>query len=99
MKNKIKSIWNKIRTLASNTAKKIRGALSALRAAWKRFWYAPRVKLAGQSGEGYVDSAVKIIIALVVGALLLGGLYTLFRATVIPEMTEKVTDMFSYSGT
>lgn len=47
----------------------------------------------------YVDSAIKIIIALVVGALLLGGLYALFKTTVLPTMTEKITEMFSYSGT
>lgn len=56
-------------------------------------------KLAGCTGEGYVDSAIKIIIALVVGALLLGGLYALFKTTVLPTMTEKITEMFSYSGT
>lgn len=56
-------------------------------------------KLAECTGEGYVDSAIKIIIALVVGALLLGGLYALFKTTVLPTMTEKITEMFSYSGT
>ena len=62
--------------------------------------FAPlRKKLAGCTGEGYVDSAIKIIIALVVGALLLGGLYALFKTTVLPTMTEKITEMFSYSGT
>lgn len=62
--------------------------------------FAPlRKKFAGCTGEGYVDSAIKIIIALVVGALLLGGLYALFKTTVLPTMTEKITEMFSYSGT
>ena len=62
--------------------------------------FAPlRKKRAGCTGEGYVDSAIKIIIALVVGALLLGGLYALFKTTVLPTMTEKITEMFSYSGT
>ena len=32
-------------------------------------------KLAERSGEGYVDTAVKILIAVVLGALLLAGLY------------------------
>ena len=35
--------------------------------------------LSDRRGEGYVSSAVKIIIAIVIGALLLGGLYLLFR--------------------
>ena len=59
----------------------------------------PKEACRGCTGEGYVDSAIKIIIALVVGALLLGGLYALFKTTVLPTMTEKITEMFSYSGT
>ena len=45
-----------------------------------------RVKntLLDQHGEGYVDTAVKILIAVVLGALLLAGLYTLFNDTVLP---------------
>ena len=50
------------------------------------------------TAEGYVDSGVKIIIAVVVGGLLLAGLYTLFDSTIIPTMTEKIGDMFSYTG-
>lgn len=34
-----------------------------------------RRKMAERSGEGYVDTAVKILIAVVLGALLLAGLY------------------------
>ena len=32
-------------------------------------------------GENFVDSGIKILIAVVIGALLLGGLYALFGAT------------------
>lgn len=49
--------------------------------------------------EGYVDSGVKILIAVVIGALLLGGLYTLFNSTIMPTVTSKITGLFSYSGT
>ena len=49
-------------------------------------------------GEGYVDSGVKILIAVVIGALLLGGLYVLFDDTIMPTVGEKITDLFSYSG-
>ena len=48
--------------------------------------------------EGYVDSGVKILIAVVIGALLLAGLYTLFNTTIIPNLTTKITQMFSYAG-
>ena len=49
-------------------------------------------------GEGYVDTGVKILIAVVIGALLLAGLYTLFNTTIMPTVTTKVTDLFNYQG-
>ncbi|MBQ7152679.1 MAG: hypothetical protein IJR83_01920 [Clostridia bacterium] len=52
----------------------------------------------GTKGEGYVDTAVKIIIGVVIGGLLLAGLYALFNTTIIPTMTSKITQMFSYGG-
>ncbi len=54
--------------------------------------------LKNRSGEGYVDTGVKIIIGVVIGGLLLAGLYALFNTTVIPNMTTKITNMFSYTG-
>ena len=57
-----------------------------------------RTALVNTTAEGYVDSGVKIIIAVVVGGLLLAGLYTLFDSTIIPTMTEEIGDMFSYTG-
>lgn len=54
--------------------------------------------LANIRGEGYVDTGVKILIAVVIGALLLAGLYTLFNTTIMPTVTAKVTELFSYNG-
>ena len=48
--------------------------------------------------EGYVDSGVKILIAVVIGTLLLAGLYALFNTTIMPTVTQKIKDLFSYSG-
>lgn len=48
--------------------------------------------------EGYVDSGVKILIAVVIGALLLAGLYALFNTTIMPTVTSKITSLFSYNG-
>ena len=36
--------------------------------------------------------------AVVLGALLLAGLYTLFGDTVLPTVTERVEEMFDYKG-
>ena len=45
-------------------------------------------------GENYVDTAVKILIAVVLGALLLAGLYALFGDVVMPTLTQRIQDMF-----
>ena len=57
-----------------------------------------KTALTNNRGEGYVDSGVKILIAVVIGALLLAGLYTLFNTTIMPTVTTKVTELFSYNG-
>ena len=49
-------------------------------------------------GEGYVDSGVKILIAVVIGALLLSGLYTLFDDTIMPTVTTKIQNLFNFAG-
>lgn len=49
-------------------------------------------------GENFVDSGIKILIAVVIGALLLGGLYALFGDTIMPTVTEKVEEMFEFNG-
>jgi hypothetical protein len=54
--------------------------------------------IANKKAEGYVDSGVKILIAVVIGALLLAGLYALFNTTIMPTVTQKVTGLFNYSG-
>ncbi|MEQ3170163.1 DUF6133 family protein [Dysosmobacter welbionis] len=55
-------------------------------------------KLAEQKAEGYVDTAIKILIAVVLGALLLAGLYALFNETVLPTLVRRVQEMFNYAG-
>lgn len=54
--------------------------------------------LSNQQGEGYVDSGVKILIAVVIGALLLASLYALFKDTIVPTVTQKIQGLFNYSG-
>ncbi len=41
---------------------------------------------------------VKILIAVVIGALLLAGLYKLFDKTIMPTVTKKVTELFNFKG-
>ena len=56
------------------------------------------VAVSNVKAEGYVDSGVKILIAVVIGALLLAGLYTLFGDTIMPTVTTKVQELFNYKG-
>lgn len=54
--------------------------------------------VANNSGENYIDSAVKILIAVVLGGLLLAGLYALFGDVVMPTLKSKIQEMFNYKG-
>ena len=54
------------------------------------------ILLTARRGENFVDSGIKILIAVVIGALLLGGLYALFGDTIMPTVTQKVRDMFAF---
>lgn len=54
--------------------------------------------LADRRGEGFVDTAIKILMAVVIGALILAGLYALFGNTILPTLTQRIKDMFNYAG-
>lgn len=58
-----------------------------------------KTALTSKAGEGYIDTGVKIIIGVVVGGVILAGLYALFSTTIIPNLTTKIGNMFNYSGT
>ena len=56
------------------------------------------VAVSNIKAEGYVDSGVKILIAVVIGALLLAGLYALFNDTIMPTVTERIEELFDFAG-
>ena len=58
-----------------------------------------KTAIVSKKAEGYIDTGVKIIIGVVIGGVILAGLYTLFNTSIIPTLSEKITEMFSYSGT
>ena len=57
-----------------------------------------KTALSNTKAEGYVDSGVKILIAVVIGALLLGILYTLLNTNIMPSVTSKISALFNYTG-
>ncbi len=50
--------------------------------------------LCNERGDFYISDGVKIIIAVVLGALLLAALTTIFNNTVIPRITQEITNLF-----
>ena len=56
------------------------------------------VAVMNRKAEGYVDSGVKILIAVVVGGLLLTLLYALFNDIIMPTVNDKVQNLFSFNG-
>lgn len=53
-------------------------------------------KLWNRSGEGSIDTGVKIIIGIVIGTLILGGLYALFATVILPKMNDEVDNLMDY---
>lgn len=50
--------------------------------------------LKNERGDFYISDGVKIIIAVVLGALLLAALTALFNNVVIPRINTEITNMF-----
>ena len=82
--NFIKNLFNKITRKANETAANIRGNVSNV--------------LNNIEGDGYVSDGLRILISVVIGALLLAGLYALFNSTIMPTVTAKVQELFNYAG-
>jgi hypothetical protein len=58
-----------------------------------------KVAIDNKKAEGYIDTGVKIIIGVVIGGVILAGLYTLFNTSILPTLSTKISGMFEYSGT
>lgn len=54
-------------------------------------------KLRDNSGQGAIDVAIICLLSVVLGALILAGLYMLMDDTVLPTLTQKIQDMFNYT--
>ncbi|MFZ3130058.1 MAG: DUF6133 family protein, partial [Desulfosporosinus sp.] len=54
--------------------------------------------ISDRSGAGMIDLAINVMISVVLGALVLGGLYLLFGSTILPMLSEKIKAIFNYQG-
>lgn len=46
------------------------------------------------AGDFYISEGVKVIIAVVIGALLLAAITLLFNSTIIPRITTEIQSLF-----
>ena len=76
----------------------IKNAIEKVRTAVNGAAVKAQTAVVTKKAEGYVDSGVKILIAVVIGALLLTLLYALFNDTIMPTVTERVTELFDFAG-
>lgn len=93
-----KAVKAKVSAVTAAARRKITRIHAAARAAAFGLAVRSNTMLAANRGENFVDSGIKILIAVVIGALLLGGLYALFGDTIMPTVTEKVEEMFDFNG-
>lgn len=42
--------------------------------------------------------AITVLVSIVLGALILAGLYLIVDGTVLPTITQRIKDMFDYAG-
>ena len=77
----------------------MRNFINKIKSKFQKAAVTAKVAVESKLGEGYIDTAVKIIIGVVIGGVILAGLYTLFNTTVMPTLSQEIGQMFSYSGT
>ncbi len=60
----------------------------------KNFSRRAKLVLDNQRGDFYISDGVKVIIAVVLGALLLGAMTLIFNDTIIPKITAEINKLF-----
>lgn len=76
----MKKLFKNIANTAKTTAASYKSSIAAFHSR----------AVSGNAGEGYIDTAVKVLIAVVLGALVLAGLYAVLDDTVMPTVTQRI---------
>ena len=76
----------------------MKNLINNIKSKFNRAVISTKTAIESTSGEGYIDTGVKIIIGVVIGGVILAGLYALFNTTIIPTLTTKIGEMFNYAG-
>ena len=80
----MKNIFNKIQSKINSLTIRTKTAIAAA--------------VDNTRAQGFVDTGVKIIIGVVVGAVILGGLYALFNGVILPRLNTEIGEMFNYTA-
>ena len=71
---------------------------NTLRSKAARTFNSAKNAITNTTAEGYIDTGVKIIIGVVIGGVILAGLYTLFSGIVDTTLPAKINELFNYAG-
>ena len=71
---------------------------NTLRSKAARSFNSAKNAITNTTAEGYIDTGVKIIIGVVIGGVILAGLYTLFSGIVDTTLPAKINELFNYAG-
>jgi hypothetical protein len=74
--------------------KKIKNTIISAKIKSQSLFIKAKTKLTDTTGEGHVDVAVKIIIGVVIGALVLAGLVALWNTVIMPRLNGEINGMF-----
>ena len=84
----MKNIKNTINTLTTKAYLKCRSLKDSVKSA-----------VTNEDGDFYIGEAVKVIIAVVLGSLLITAMVALFNTFIIPGIQDKIKELFNaYSG-
>ena len=72
--------------------------INNIKSKFNRAVISAKTAIESTSGEGYIETGVKIIIGVVIGGVILAGLYLLFNSTIMPTLSTKIQGMFNYGG-
>jgi hypothetical protein len=73
---------------------KIKAKIAAAKLKARSLVIGMKSRLFDTKAEGHVDTAVKIIIGVVIGALVLAGLILLWNTVIMPRLNTEIGSMF-----
>ena len=76
----------------------MKNLINSIKSKFSKAVISAKTAIQSTTGEGYIDTGVKIIIGVVIGGVILAGLYLLFNGTIIPTLSTKIGEMFNYGG-